>query len=265
MNETDFFQEMILCLSESKLSTCSSLFQGKPAASELLMGYAVLQALSSRFFIPLHFMEVTLRNKIHAALLQVYSTKDMKRRIRDHFGEDKEPSLWYTWMPSKEDTKKNITNAMEYAEKNAAISGRTPTCGDVISELTLGTWIKILGEYMDIKHKLFYWDKAVDLIFPNRCHMRRRGILQQLSEVNIMRNRLFHHEPIWKAKGVSTFEEAVKKLWEQLWLIHDVIAWMSPAMWMFIEKVIDKEFFDEAYTKGTLPFKSTTLKSEGDV
>jgi len=179
----------------------------------------------------------------------------MKRRVRAYFGENKDPLLWYTWMPSNNETRKNIEAAMKYAEENTSKAGRICTPGDVISMLTLGTLVSVLNEYMDTQHKLFYWDKAVDLIFPRHFHMTRRGILQQLKEINKMRNRLFHHEPIWKAKDVHTFGDAVKKLWDRLWLVHDVIAWMSPAMWMFIENAIDKEAFDEAYIKGTQPFK----------
>jgi hypothetical protein len=257
-----FFGELISCISKPKLSAYKALFDS-PKPHVPLTAHIFLVSLSSSFYTPLHFMELTLRNKINDAMIQIYSTRKMKSRINKFCPTGSNPENWYSWMPVTKKSKEGIRIAIRRAKKHASKNNKPLTPNDVISEVTLGTWISILRERDNNKDVFFFWDKAVNLIFPRRFHMKKDGILYELDEAHYIRNRLFHHEPIWKSTDVNSYRDAIKKLHTRLFVIFDIIAWMSESMWFMMKRFVPLQPFNDLYNQGMEKFEEMNL-FEGD-
>jgi hypothetical protein len=250
MTAQEFFEEVISCFSEPRLAEYKDLFDS-PKPHIPLTAHIMLEALSSTLYMPLQFMELTLRNKTYNALVKIYSAPDMRARIQKKCPLPAVPENWYEWMPTARHTK----DAIQTAKKRAAGSRAFVPHDDVISLMSLGTWVNILREREDSHDNFYFWGKAVDMIFPHRMHMEKSGILKRLDEAREIRNRLFHHKAVWKAGNVKTFREAVERLHDRLFVICDIIAWMSQPAWKTLEKFIPFASFNEAYQRGVDEFQ----------
>ena len=49
----------------------------------------------------------------------------------------------------------------------------------------------------------------------------------RLEEIRLIRNRLFHHEPIWKFKNAQTAQQCIAELRRKFNDIFKAIGWMS--------------------------------------
>lgn len=113
---------------------------------------------------------------------------------------------WYDdppWFPDPgnnkwlaNETLKNIGVAMRRAKDPGPGAGTRPGEGRVIAELTLGFWKYLLiGRY---EHSL--WSPAIRASFPDLAHLSasqsRREVHRRIDELNFLRNRIAHHEPI---------------------------------------------------------------------
>ena len=255
MKSIDFFEEIEFCISEPKLSAYD--FFSESAKPHVRLGaHMILLGLSSHFYLPLQLMEVTLRNRVDKAMIEIYSSKRMRNRIHKYAPKGSTPENWYEWMPNKKESRRGVALAKSRAREHAALKGRDASRDDVISEITLGVWIHLLKEKENNKDPFYFWENAVRLIFPYRGHVKRNGIFYGLDEVLYIRNRLFHHEPIWKGPNVATFEDAVKKLHSRINIVCNVVAWMSQAVWEVTKHFTLFESFNEACLRGLEEFES---------
>ena len=78
------------------------------------------------------------------------------------------------------------------------------------------------------------------MTFPHapRHIRKRKGIRARLDHIRVLRNRVFHHEPIWH---LPDLEERHRQILE-------TIGWISPAM-MTMTRMLDR--FDSVYTRGS--------------
>lgn len=58
------------------------------------------------------------------------------------------------------------------------------------------------------------WPDLIPLVFPYypRGNDERKNISDRFEEIKLIRNRLFHHEPIWKFRNAKTSEECIIEL-----------------------------------------------------
>ena len=83
------------------------------------------------------------------------------------------------------------------------------------------------------------WPKLLEPVFPHcpRSQRTRRNVYVRLDEIRRLRNRVFHHEPIWH---LPDLEERHQEILE-------TIGWISPAM-LEMTRLLDR--FDSVYTTG---------------
>lgn len=181
--------------------------------------YNNIQLQSAFLFLPLQYLEVCLRNKINKAMCNFYYSISHKITLPGL------PKEWYLWMPSSENTIRNIHEAIKKAKRE--IRGRAMTSDDVISHLNFGIWRHILQERADNKDPLHFWRGTVHKIFPN-APVKKDIILQTLANITNVRNRLFHHEPLWRShKHHNTIKNALKEIENKYTMIIQFIGWMS--------------------------------------
>lgn len=147
-------------------------------------------ALATAMVPVLHALEVTLRNNLYDASLKIIDQERLSFR-EVHCWLDAEPSQLY----------QNEERAVQEA-KALLQKGKKPlTPGRLISKLSFGFWVSLCRRPYEQGRATGpgLWPAIIPNAFPflPRHHRSRPAILQRLGELRDLRNRVFHHEPIW--------------------------------------------------------------------
>ena len=112
---------------------------------------------------------------------------------------------------------------------------RNPSAGDLVSRLSFGFWSSLFkGQYERI-----LWTRLLPDVFPHapRRQRARKEISKRVDRIRRLRNRVFHHEPIWHLQDLE----------QQHQQILETIGWISPAM-LAMTRLLDR--FPSVYTRG---------------
>lgn len=124
-----------------------------------------------------------------------------------------------------------------------ADAGKTPTAERVISGLDFGFWTNFLSaEYEEARNNTLLWPHLKETVFPGApkgtaCH----SIEKKFMRIRELRNRLAHHEAIWKfqetdpATGKPDYSKPIYGLNASLHLLRkawgdmlEAVYWVSP-------------------------------------
>ena len=164
---------------------------------ELIAAYMVLQSLQEKFYLPIQLVEITLRNNINNSIKSLLTNREATHN---------QVNRWYNTVPSTSKSKNQISNAKQKAERE--VRGRGHNHNDVVARLTFGFWVYLLDKPHRLtgsgnrNHQL--WPFLNDKVFPNRGSKSIPALFNDLNTLNKLRNRLFHHEPIWLSSTVSS-------------------------------------------------------------
>ena len=200
----------------------------KVSKGEQLAAYHWNKSLAGALLPAIQCLEVTLRNAIvnsvgtnpPAAAKGIYSTgSDWIFSFTTYMGKKKlKPNVRYT---------KNVRRGQSFdtqgyaldnngerlivqrlweekkvfeASKRIRNSGRQVTSGRVISAMDFGFWTNFLSvEYEDSQSKMLLWPNLLNDVFPNAPQgVTRCDIEIEFNKIRELRNRLTHHEAIWK-------------------------------------------------------------------
>ncbi|MEZ5673386.1 MAG: hypothetical protein R3E08_13835 [Thiotrichaceae bacterium] len=168
-------------LSKSRLS---SFYVSNNDTKDLVLArYLWNVELSKELYLSLHFLEVVLRNTIHDS-------------FKNHFQNE----FWFN-LPQFTDTKGSVQKATKEIKKNGV-----KTADDIVARLTLGFWCHLFNKDYD---KI--WHKTIKNTFPTLKNKKRsRAKLQpEIEAIRKLRNRVFHHEPIYNMKNLSVGYESI--------------------------------------------------------
>ncbi|MCB1558674.1 MAG: Abi family protein [Alphaproteobacteria bacterium] len=163
--------------------------------------------LSSAFIVPLHLIEVSIRNAAVECIEKVHTsnwpwTEGFIRRL---------PNPKKGYNPTR--------NLKEVARMH------NPTMGKVVAELKFVFWEKMFTARYDDA----LWNKHIRIVFPNApVEMTpaqiREEIHMDISEIRKLRNRIAHHEPIFLRGNRDDYDRIYKLL---NWRSKAVAEWMS--------------------------------------
>lgn len=202
-------REYINSLSTDRLKSYEILCPNKMDGD--IIGAYHWNLLISRTLYPfIHSIEIALRNSIHQAASQKFGTE-----------------FWFETVVidgrSKsilEDTKNDLYRRFEQV-----------SASDIIAGLTFGFWTNLLKQktYTDQFNPNRLWPDLIPSVFPHyaRGHDDRKNISKRLEEIRLIRNRLFHHEPIWKFKNTQSSQDCIVELRRKFNDIFKAIGWMS--------------------------------------
>lgn len=171
-------------LSASRMTNYDAAAGTQEIAIEL---YAWNAEVSSAFLFPLHVCEVVVRN----AVAECFEIK---------YG-----SNW-PWVTSFE---RSLNNRLKEDLSRAKDSvGNTKKTGKVIAELNFFFWQSIFTRSHDFR----IWNQYLLTAFPNLDNKnpippQREGIYQVLDELRHLRNRIAHHEPIFKRDLLEDYKK----------------------------------------------------------
>lgn len=218
-------------ISTPRLQTYSRL-TGTSDLSTLIGAYQWNKRVSAAIYPILQCLEVTLRNAVHKAATSHFGTPDWYDPITKLAGNDKfkadiaknpwKDNQFYRKGVSnnpkrngRKHWKSHHENMIEQAKKKLANSNKTPTADAVIAELMFGFWVGLFeSQYNDIQTTTRLWPHLDSIVFPhlqpaNRTHSQ---VYSKLKQIKDLRNRLSHHEPIWKHRTVNNAQSSINYL-----------------------------------------------------
>ena len=231
--QNDEFFRFVQTISQERLKAYSRNRSDKYI--DVLSTYLWNIALSEALYPALHNFEIALRNSFHEAISRAYDNKDWLYEVNKITICEKtdEGKVLYVW--NRELDKKipyiGILHSGEMGEIHKIIAKsreeeRPVSTYNLISRLHLGFWVSLTRHnYEEMCRKLF---KDTDLFFPHlpKSLRTRQNLSSQFTSANKLRNKIFHHNPIWNHYD-KTLKCDLKGEWDK---ILEAIEWISPML-----------------------------------
>lgn len=192
--------------SETRMSKYLKASESNEAYAEELYRSNIL--LSEALYPSLSVLEVALRNAISNSLAHKYEKEN-----------------WYEEMLS--DNTFNtlhhyITDAISRCKKKKGVGEYNAS--DVVASFSLGFWVILFNK----EYEQSLW-KTLRLIFKMPKNERqRKNISAPLNKIRVLRNRIFHHEPI-----IFT-QESVKNTYHE---IQKLLTWLDPKLLAWLKEI----------------------------
>ena len=183
---------------------------------EMILNYFWNMKLSEALYPALGSLEIALRNCIHASATEKYGTE-----------------FWFDGP--------GVLEARQRGQLATARSQLTKseTAGRLVAQLTFGFWVGLLNS--PYEGPMWHVNRASMLksAFPNvPTSQRSRGaIFHRIYPIQQLRNRIFHHEPIWHRPTLETEYDH----------IIEALGWMSQELASAINRISS---FGEVHSHG---------------
>ena len=180
----------------------------------ILARYLWNVSLCEAFYPILHVLEISLRNAIFQALSSKYPGTGLLDPVIGRLDSwlDRDPAV----------SRLEAWHQAQVADAKASIGKQSKplTEGALVAELGFGFWTGLFGTaYGDsAPSDMRPWPTLLPHVFPNSSpkDRRRAFIADELNRIRILRNRVFHHEPIWRRNAKLDQRDILR-----------VIGWMS--------------------------------------
>lgn len=188
---------------------------GDQEDGDVIARYAWNMAMCSALYPLLNVFEVTLGNRLFQLIGSRYPAGS-----RPH---NTIPCWLDFTIPILTDREvRTVAKAKQRLPKPRNGQARHVTTSRLIAELTLDFWVFLFHEPYEKGHRgagADLWPKMLKSVFPSMAHTERtmEKMLPALEEVRVFRNRVFHHEQIWKgnvlaeAKRLLSYTHAMQK------------------------------------------------------
>ena len=196
---TDFLGSLKRSLSGVRFEAYRrSTGEGDEAA---LARYVWNVALCEALYPSVHCLEVALRNALHRQAAHYFRTASWL-----------DPSTPSCVLSERE--KRKVRRAMQELQRR----NRPPTPDRVVAELTFGFWTSLLSREYEQRFLI----RIIKPAFPHlpKPIRTRRTLAGRFNEIRQFRNRIFHHEPIWKRQNLVADHQR----------ILEAIGWICPEL-----------------------------------
>lgn len=175
---------------------------------EALVCYFWNAALAESLFCSLNIVEVFLRNTLHSALSEQFGTP--------------------TWYDRQGVLDQHQLRDVAKAKSRIIGYRRTMSPGRVVAELNFGFWVTTLSQPYGARLWTPNHPYALKAAFPGIPRRLRqvRTIQARCNEIRQLRNRVFHHEPIFDRPHLAQHHND----------IIEAIAWISPEVSKAIQR-----------------------------
>lgn len=190
------YDDFYAIFSESRLATyLKAANQDKQQALDL---YKLNLRLSEALYPLLCLLEITLRNRISSVLIRYYGNNWF----------DGHQGKWFDGQNLPLPAGKNYELDEIQRTKNKCLKrGKQITSDILTADLNFGFWT----EMMTGRYEKTLWQKYISEVFPDaprKYNLVRnlRSHRQELNRIRNLRNRVFHHEPVFSTKSLSFYE-----------------------------------------------------------
>ncbi len=210
------YAELEKFISVDRLSSYKTIVK-KKSPKNLIAAYHWNKHVSSALYPILQCLEVTLRNSVHIAGSSLFQASDWYEQALKHGGDRKFKSDYAKWSQNfyrksagypKQQSKKawvsNHENMLKTAKKHLVRENKPTTASNVVASVMFGFWVSFFEDaYSGTDPKKFLWPHLETLIFQKgEAVKNRKQAHALLEELQQLRNRMSHHEPVWKNKSV---------------------------------------------------------------
>jgi hypothetical protein len=175
-NQTHIFDELSLIFSQKRLDGYLNHTKCNNSKDDALNAYSWNIELSQALYPALQVLEIALRNALHQAITTAYNTE-----------------FWFdlSFLHGNEYEDVQHAKGKLYKEKKPIEPGR------LVAELSFGFWTALFD--IRYEHGQVLWPKLLKPIFPflPRGQRTRQFLSRELNRIRLLRNRIFHYEPIW--------------------------------------------------------------------
>lgn len=184
--------------------------------------------LSEALYPTLQAVEIALRNNIYAAGVRFYGD-----------------SMWFA-NPSVLTLQSLQRQQLDSARRDLERAGKSVTVGRLIAELGFGFWTSLFNR----PYERHLWAppnlELLSMVFPNvsRSFRSRNKIAKRLNDIRRLRNRVFHHEPVWNL-GMPNLKTRHSQ-------VVETIGWLSMAV-KETTQLIDR--FDTVHSRENSPYR----------
>ncbi len=219
LTQYDYFGALRPALSADRWNT----YRTTPTEAEHVVAgrYAWNLALAEALYPALHAVEVALRNRVFDAIASVHPVvayTDVNCWL------DARPNVLYPRERARVGAAKHtlrLALRRKYATKALVKAHLTP--GRLIAELAFGFWTYLFssayGAGPGRPGRL--WPQLLPSVFPSLpSGTQRAAIERRLNAVRELRNRVFHHEPIWQRADLDAEYDGILEL----------CSWLSPEL-----------------------------------
>jgi len=250
-------------ISTERLKIYSDILKIKP--DDAIGGYNWNKSLSSAMQPLMHCLEITLRNSIDYAIrnnpppgaIGLWHTDkrwifDLPRYIGDRafirqgkrykYDSQGRPLNGKQGTSLKYDKRVWEETCTHKVGKRITNEGKTKTPERIIAGLDFGFWTNILNDtYEEPRTNKLLWPHLLPYVFPHAPPgTKRHEIARKFERIRILRNRLAHHEAIWKfqyenVNGKPDYSNPVYGLTASLSLLTrswkdmlEALYWISP-------------------------------------
>lgn len=155
--------------------------------------------LSESLYGVLQGCEVAIRNSMHLVLTSGMGTPE-----------------WYNKMNFGHREALMIGDA----KLNVARFRKKATPGQIVSELTMGFWVRLLAP----EYEKSLWVPHLHKAFPRYRRPDRILIFARIDEIRRLRNRIAHHEPIFKKDQAREYAKIIEAI---EWICPVTAAWVD--------------------------------------
>lgn len=179
---------------------------GEDSETLVLDRYKWNIALSEALYPSLSLLEVALRNRIDGAFIEMFG--------QDWLDENSE-----NWVRTQRMIQNNFPNperdAIVRAKQSLIRNGQAVTHAKLLAELNFGFWVNLFKAHY---HPLFWQKKSKPMgkVFRGTPKLPPKEAFDQLQRVKNLRNRIAHHEAIWRKTGLYQDYVTICKLLKAL-------------------------------------------------
>lgn len=225
-------------LSTARFSTYQLPIWGGGGDEESLGVYLWNKQLASAFLPALQIIEVSLRNAIYQSYIK-YEEKRIELTYPSAQWAYHKGLIDIKWFDSCFTFANNNAafRSLEQAKKQLRVEAKQNSPENLISKLTLGFWVSMVDNKYDGQRATYLtlWPNLRGLVFPNAVDKNTKAPLSinsignELKEINKIRNRLSHHEPLWKSNKAYQVGDIINKVIEHYERCLKIIYWINPS------------------------------------
>lgn len=200
------FDDLTAVFSEERLGRY--VRENKGDKHDAIISYSWNIELSQFLYPAIQILEVSIRNTLHRTLTDCFDTSHW---FDDAFLYDAEH------------------RAVRQAKEKLLREKKPIEPGRIVAELSFGFWTSLFD--VRYEHQQVLWPKLLKPVFPYmpRGQRTRTFLSRKLNQVRLLRNRVFHYEPIWHWKDLQNQHDDI---------VH-LIRWLSPVANEYLK------FFDQ--------------------
>lgn len=220
--------EVETSISASRLDSYRTLISSADTGAALGAYFWNLE-LSSAFSQILSMLEVSVRNSVHEAAKAHFGKPDWFADALRHAGDAQWP-VFLANNPGQQDNyfrptastfnkrKRHVNGVQKNLKRwNSAAEGKfnetlyrlqrlsiSPIPDQIVASTMFGFWCDLFHPSFESAAQTSIWPHCFSAAFPHTTTLTRHSIEQRLRKVKLFRNRLSHHEPIWKSGAGGT-------------------------------------------------------------